>query len=880
MTCHPSPLVQGVFTNQATSSTISRTSLSMTETPMLANIVTSPDSGFSSPTWHCNATDSTPNTVGHKSLPRRLNQDFTAVAAQIRLENFLSTTKRNQDFLRSDSSTESGADPHQLSTRSALLERPMYSYMDLIKMAILSSKDGEMTFQEIISWIETHFPFFKYKAKESWKNSVRHNLSLHADFMKIEGKKKGAKWKLADYARKYHMKLPKTQYVTKKTQVPNVSTNSKKGLKPILPKANFALVPLTSIGHQILQSSSHLSPSFGHNLLPSSRPIASLGHQMFSSSIQPMSPFPQQIQSSIRPSASVGSIASLESLTGSVVLVGSTVGQKSSPGSLASHGSSSGVVTTFGSSSGVVTALGSSSGVVTSLGSSSGVVTTFGSSSRVVTSLGSSSRVVTTFGSSSGVVTSLGSSSRVVTTFGSSSGVVTSLGSSSGVVTALGSSDSISLLTSPTVTKAPQSQESVSAHRPNFKQQTGKVSSVSHPRIILGKSRKSSRQRQKVTTSQTSFDNRKSLLNGSKYAALEPIDIQILDGDSKQETKIVFHLKTAKNSLSENQFFTSSVDVLSPTFSPHSERYSVENNLPNEGQKNMSNTGNRLTLAPACNCRIKKSSKQMYYSERRLCCNTENEPKCKKLKLGESSLKGLPLMSIENISNSIKDTHEIATPVVLKENRNSLNSARNDGSLIVSSKQVDIEQKNTRSRRKQILVQRIPDVSPPKIISSSDYNKQETDLNMILNPSTSSVLSNERIINPEHCSITPPAGGGRFMSSTPKHSPMEYRMTDFLDVTPDQPVSFNQSLSPQNQPILLNDIPLNPQSQQNSFNDIPNDSAYNQHISNVLDTSLPDAISLDLSLLDSIETYLNGNLNESFQTSRFSLTQDLTKHCF
>ncbi|KAI8780496.1 uncharacterized protein LOC106074610 [Biomphalaria glabrata] len=820
MTCHSSPLVQGVFTNQATSPTISRTSLSMTETPMLANIVTSPDSGFSSPTWHCNPTDSTPNTVGHKSLPRRLNQDFTAVAAQIRLENFLSTTKQNQDFLRSESSTESGADPHQLSTRSALLERPMYSYMDLIKMAILSSKDGEMTFQEIISWIETQFPFFKYKAKESWKNSVRHNLSLHADFMKIEGKKKGAKWKLADYARKYHMKLPKTQYVTKKTQVPNVSTTSKKGLKPILPKANFALVPLTSLGHQILQSSSHLSPSFGHNLLPQSRPIASLGHQMFSSSTQPMSPFPQQIQSSIRPSASVGSIASLESLTGSVVLVGSTVGQKSSLGSLASHGSSSGVVTSLGSSSGVVTSLGSSSGVVTSLGSSSGVVTS------------------------------------------------------------LGSSDSISLLTSPTVTKAPQSQESVSAHRPNFKQQTGKVSSVSHPRIILGKSRKSSRQRQKVTTSQTSFDNRKSLLNGSKYAALEPIDIQILDGDSKQETKIVFHLKTAKNSVSENQFFTSSVDMLSPTFSPHSERYSVENNLPNEGQKNMSTTGNRLTLAPACDCRIKKSNKQMYYSERRLCCNTENEPKCKKLKLGESSLKGLPLMSIENISNSIKDTHQIATPVVLKENRNSFNSARNDRSLIVSTQQVDIGHKNTRSRRKQILVQRTPDVSPPKIISSSDYNKQETDLNMILNPSTSSVLSNERIINPEHCSITPPAGGGRFMSSTPNPSPKEYRMTYFLDVTPDQPVSFNQSLSPQNQPILLNDIPLNPQSQQNSFNDIPNDSAYNQHISNVLDTSLPDAISLDISLLDSIETYLNGNLNESFQTSRFSLTQDLTKHCF
>ena len=40
-----------------------------------------------------------------------------------------------------------------------------------------------MSLQEIYSWIEDRFSYFK-TAKPGWKNSVRHNLSLHDIFFR------------------------------------------------------------------------------------------------------------------------------------------------------------------------------------------------------------------------------------------------------------------------------------------------------------------------------------------------------------------------------------------------------------------------------------------------------------------------------------------------------------------------------------------------------------------------------------------------------------------------------------------------------------------------------------------------------------------------
>jgi hypothetical protein len=63
-------------------------------------------------------------------------------------------------------------------------EKPPYSYMAMIQFAIESAGDErKMTLKDIYDYIENKFPYFRH-AKPGWKNSVRHNLSLHPCFVR------------------------------------------------------------------------------------------------------------------------------------------------------------------------------------------------------------------------------------------------------------------------------------------------------------------------------------------------------------------------------------------------------------------------------------------------------------------------------------------------------------------------------------------------------------------------------------------------------------------------------------------------------------------------------------------------------------------------
>lgn len=70
------------------------------------------------------------------------------------------------------------------SLKQPLSERPPYSYMAMIQFAINSKQSRKMTLKEIYMWIEDHFPYFREVAKPGWKNSIRHNLSLHDMFIR------------------------------------------------------------------------------------------------------------------------------------------------------------------------------------------------------------------------------------------------------------------------------------------------------------------------------------------------------------------------------------------------------------------------------------------------------------------------------------------------------------------------------------------------------------------------------------------------------------------------------------------------------------------------------------------------------------------------
>ncbi|CAL8356413.1 unnamed protein product [Gadus morhua 'NCC'] len=71
--------------------------------------------------------------------------------------------------------------------------RPPFTYASLIRHAILEAPDRSLTLNEIYNWF--HGDMFAYFRRNTatWKNAVRHNLSLHKCFVRVENVK-GAVW--------------------------------------------------------------------------------------------------------------------------------------------------------------------------------------------------------------------------------------------------------------------------------------------------------------------------------------------------------------------------------------------------------------------------------------------------------------------------------------------------------------------------------------------------------------------------------------------------------------------------------------------------------------------------------------------------------------
>ncbi|NXE12956.1 FOXM1 protein, partial [Lophotis ruficrista] len=157
------------------------------------------------------------------------------------------------------------------SWQDSVSERPPYSYMAMIQFAINSTEKKRMTLKDIYTWIEDHFPYFKHVAKPGWKNSIRHNLSLHDMFVReMSANGKISFWTIHPDANRCltldqvfkpldlgsptspeHSESQQNQHLPdpQKNMGSNSSSktepqNARRKMKPLLPRINSYLVPI------------------------------------------------------------------------------------------------------------------------------------------------------------------------------------------------------------------------------------------------------------------------------------------------------------------------------------------------------------------------------------------------------------------------------------------------------------------------------------------------------------------------------------------------------------------------------------------------------------------------------------------------------------
>jgi hypothetical protein len=151
------------------------------------------DSGIeTSPAAYINQNSYNASYVGNQSVANPKDENLTELNVMPKYNaNTCNYAKTSDQEAESESEDDEVDDEEDLkknkknaSNSTSSLLKPPKPYLEIIADAVLSSGKRMMQLHEIYYYMEKKYPYFAQNVNKSWRNSVRHNLSLNECFVK------------------------------------------------------------------------------------------------------------------------------------------------------------------------------------------------------------------------------------------------------------------------------------------------------------------------------------------------------------------------------------------------------------------------------------------------------------------------------------------------------------------------------------------------------------------------------------------------------------------------------------------------------------------------------------------------------------------------